>query len=768
MRLIPTLFASLLATSAAAAEKPLGQIESCDGRQLVLRFDSGARLVPGSMVAIYAPGKLEKHPLTKEVIIERPVLIAKAQLIGGDDAHPLARVLWPEAPEGIVAGLDVVPLSEEAAPNSQPSAGQPTKVSAVAQTTTVVKAPISDPDGDLVTYTWTLTGSEGSAGRLDARTTTAPEVPWTAPGKPGTAMLSVVARDSAGHETTLQTPLETTPLDDPRKRELQVFGRWDETTEPGVSRIERDGDGTWWGLSEADARVIRIHPGWLGSTTFRFAAGTEPRAPIALATWRKELYVLDGKTTAVSVFGVDGLLKRTVGHSEKPTDLAIAADGTLYIADQTGGGIQVHEADGRFRCRIGRAGGNDDDFAGLSRIALGPAGELYALDAVKRRIHRFDRFQRRQPTWTMTGDASLQPVDLAVHPRGVMLLMASGHIQVYDAKGLSREMIAPLSESQLAADVGKASSLTVDGTGDMIVTYAASKLVARHSSQGAVTGVRGMPLRASPLVSADGSGRIHALDTEDGYVYSCDAEGWRCTRSGGLAKRGGPFANPIALAAGLDGQTVAVLDAKKMAVVRLRPGTKEAPLVFGQPGKNNGQFEDPIALAVDESGRTYVLDQDLYRVSIFDEKGSFLFAFGSEGKGAHQLKEPKLIAVAPDGSAAFVYDASKYEVKKFALDFSKNAASHVTNTGGKGDGPGQIRELVGLGCDRQGILYLIDSSREDVQAVDFRGNSAVTLFRRTCKEAGVPDVSGLALSPDGQPWLVGTTTLVGLRWKPLP
>ncbi|MBA3708803.1 MAG: hypothetical protein H0W83_08305, partial [Planctomycetes bacterium] len=428
------------------------------------------------------------------------------------------------------------------------------------------------------------------------------------------------------------------------------------------------------------------------------------------------------------------------------------------------GGIAVHEADGRFRCRVGRAGDGDEDFTGLSRIALGPAGELYALDAAKRRIHRFDRFQRRLPTWTITGDVALQPVDLAPHPRGLLLLMASGHVQVYDAKGLAREMMAPLAESQLASDTGKANSILVDGT-DFLVTYAGSKLVARHSAQGAVAGVRGAPLRAAKQWTADGSGRVHALD-EDGYVYSFDAEGWRYARSGGLAKHGGPFVDPIAIAASPDGQTVAVIDAKKKSIVRLRPGNpKEAPLVFGQPGKNNGQFEDPIALSVDEAGRTYVLDQDLYRISVFDDKGSFLFAFGSNGKAAHELKEPKLVASSPDGTAAFVYDANRYEVKKFALDFTKNAASHVTNTGGKGDGPGQIRELVGLGCDRQGLLYLIDSSRDDVQAVDFRGNSAVTISTRKFSDVAFKKVSGAACSPDGQAWLTGPSGVLGLRWK---
>src|SRR3954471_9666386 len=135
-----------LGASTSAAERPLGLIESVDGQQLVLRFD-GAHLTPGTMIAIYGAGSVEKHPLTKEVIIEQRKLVAKAQLVGGDDAHPIARVLWPAAPEGLAAGLDAVPLPDEAAPNAPPvaTAASP-KATAAAGSTVVVKLPIADPD----------------------------------------------------------------------------------------------------------------------------------------------------------------------------------------------------------------------------------------------------------------------------------------------------------------------------------------------------------------------------------------------------------------------------------------------------------------------------------------------------------------------------------------------------------------------------------------------------------------------------------------------
>ncbi|HEX3135872.1 MAG TPA: hypothetical protein VHX44_20080, partial [Planctomycetota bacterium] len=104
-----------------AAEQPLGVVESADKGIAVLHFDAAVKLLPGSMVAIYGPGAVKKHPLTKEILSEERVLVAKAQVIDAiDPAKVKVRLTWIG---GIVpaAGFDVVPLPKEAAPNAAPA-----------------------------------------------------------------------------------------------------------------------------------------------------------------------------------------------------------------------------------------------------------------------------------------------------------------------------------------------------------------------------------------------------------------------------------------------------------------------------------------------------------------------------------------------------------------------------------------------------------------------------------------------------------------------
>ncbi len=751
----------LLATSCLiacpASEQPLGLISSLDAQQVGVTFDGDPHLLAGTMLAVYGPGAVERHPLTREVIIAHRELVAKIQCLSQEGGKVMARVLWTAGGASLAIGDDVVPLPGEAAPNAPPvlAPGQ-TGASAPAECAVAVLLPIQDPDGDAVLYSWTLSGTAGRCGRLDALTTGRPGVVWTAPGIAGTTQLLVSAHDAGGHEVQFTTTLTCTAVDDPRKRDLALLARWGADAERPLARLARCEDGSWLGLTGDDGRLMHIDAGW---QQWPWVTGSDKTAPVGsgLAVHGAESLLVQGK--AVGVLSPDGSMKRTLGGLGRPSDVAVAFDGTVFVADQDAGSVQVFEPDGRFRSRLGRVGDDQDDFGSITRLAVTGDGELEVLDTKRRRIHRFDRLQRRLPGWALTGDATLEPIDICMHPRGLLVLYGNGSIQIYDAKGLSRQAMPSLGDAGLVDDPGVPDALTVDGGGAVLVSYARSGLVARYNDKGAVSGVRGVRLRDRGWWCADAGGHLACLD-DDNNLGQLDAEGWLVARRGGINRK---HCSGMAYAA--DGTWIELLDRKAKSVTRLSCAEHaEPPLTFGQEGKNNGQFDDPVALAVDDAGRTYVLDAGLYHVSVFDPKGVFLFNFGSYGKGASELKEPLLLAVSPNGDAAYVYDDYHYEIKKYALDFKTGSASHVTNTGGKGDGPGQLRSLVGIGCDRLGVVYAVDKSREDVQAIDFRGNSPLLLVTHKFGDFGVRSVTSVTVSADGQLWLAGDGTLSGSRW----
>jgi DNA-binding beta-propeller fold protein YncE len=493
-----------------------------------------------------------------------------------------------------------------------------------------------------------------------------------------------------------------------------------------------------------------------------FAPDKAPRAPVALVPVADELYVLDSR--GVTVFGLDGNPRRQLGQVQKPTDCAVAADGTVFIADQGAGGVLVYEGDGRFRARLGLPGTGEDAFAELTRLALGPDGVLYALDARQRRVQRFDRHHRRLPTWTVQTDDRNPPVGCAVHAKGLLVALAGGTIQVFDRKGLASEAWKPLAEANLVDRCDQAGTLTVDRSGEVLLAYPGRGLVARYGADGQVAGVRGAALWEVKHLAADGRGRLFGLDGES-RVCEFDAEGWLVARFGGPLGSGGFFDDPTGLAPCPDGSALAVMDAGRQMVVRFAlDGDRAKPVVFGQPGRNPGQFQKPVSIAMDAAGRTYVLDAKQCRVQVFDAKGANLFTFGRAGSGADELGDPLALTVSPAGDAVYVYDDDRYEIKKFALDFTKGQATHVNNTGGKGDAPGQFRAVGALGCDRRGLLYAWDGGRKDLQILDFRGSNAVAGVPRKAVDLGLERVDHLILSPDGLVHLVGGGMVVGWGW----
>jgi len=768
--LIPVLAvmaASVGVTGAlAAAEQPLGVVESADKGAAVLRFDASVKLLPGSMVAIYGPGPVKKHPLTKEILVEDRVLVAKAQVIDASDpAKVKVRVTWTSAAPAV--GFDAVPLPKEAAPNAAPAlSGNAPAVSAPVQGSVKIALPLTDPDGDAVAYSWHVEGAVGQVGVLSSRTGTVPEVWWTAPGVAGTATLVVSARDPLGQETVAKVQLTATTEDNWRAREPKRFATLGSGSQSALARVVREPAGTWLGITAAGT-LERLSAGWLVESKVAFAQDKGPARPVAALTVGKEIHVLDGKRAAVLVYGADGNPLREYGGGSAPSDLVIAPDGTAFIADQDAGGVLVYEANGTFRLRLGRSGKGADAFNGLSRLALGRNGELACLDVAQAQVQRFDRFHRRLPTWQLQTDAKNPPVDIAVHAKGVLILLSSGQVLVADAKGQTSQAWKGLGDVGLVARAGTASALTVDAAGEVFVTYPDYGFVARYSADGVFSGVAGASLWMQTRYALDGQGRFIGLDADTGMLSIFDQDGFLIQQVGGLVRGGGVITRAGALAVAPDGQSAVVLDTSEMHVVRFDlADAKAKPLVFAQPGKNQGQLQAPVAVAMDAAGRSYVLDGKQHRVQVFDAAGAFLFSFGryDRGKQPDELSEPIHVAVSLAGDAAYVYDYDTYELKKFALDQAKKEGVHVNNTGGKGDGPAQFRSVVGLAADRLGLLYVLDDSRDDLQVIDFRGSNAVAGPMRKVSDLGLTGGTQLGVSPEGRFVVAYDGALAGWRW----
>ena len=484
-----------------AAEKPLGLVTDLKGEEIKVEFDSSVYLLAGTMVAVYGGGTIKKHPLTDKVVVRELEEVAKGQIVGAGGNLLRVQLTWKKSGVVLKPGMDVIPLSGENAPNAPPiQTGEIKGVSAPLQSSVRIRFPIQDPDGDEVSYSWELSGKSGEMGFLEARITRAPENLWFVPGVQTEVKMTITATDSYGQGLSSSTTLKAEELKSTwRSRKLQPFCSFGGKKSPFPSYVNRDQEGRWWGVTENS--IFTFSPGGLEHRKFPLQGIDGRFNPVAIVPVENGFHLLDSNSPTVRVFDLDGELQRTYGIISQATDMVINSDGVVFIADQTLGGVLVYEPDGIFRACFGRSGEGPNDFSGLTRLALDPEGKLYALDSNTAIIHRFDRFQRRLPSWPLEIGGAFQAIDLSWHPSGELLvLLADGRIVRLTDKGtLGKNVLSPESKQNYIGILDSPDSFYVDKSGEVFVVYSKNRVIFRYSTDGLLYGLRGAPLQELTL-----------------------------------------------------------------------------------------------------------------------------------------------------------------------------------------------------------------------------------------------------------------------------
>lgn len=198
--------------------------------------------------------------------------------------------------------------------------------------------------------------------------------------------------------------------------------------------------------------------------------------------------------------------------------------------------------------------------------------------------------------------------------------------------------------------------------------------------------------------------------------------------------------------------------------------------------KPQGALVAPLAVRVDGDGTRYVTDSGRGKVVVFDREdhllreigpaeafrpidlvidGERLFVSNIKGRnvtildknsgelldtiGTGELMWPTTMVQAPDGSL-YVLDAGRFTVLRFASN-----GELLSTYGALGDGLGQFSHPKGIAVDRDGRLYVTDSSFQNLQVYDQEG-TLLMFAGGSGPASGLAAPAGITVDYDSAPF----------------
>ncbi|WP_225334500.1 VWA domain-containing protein [Halomicrobium urmianum] len=267
-----------------------------------------------------------------------------------------------------------------------------------------------------------------------------------------------------------------------------------------------------------------------------------------------------------------------------------------------------------------------------------------------------------------TGDLQ-RPFGLAFDDPRDRLLIADGaghHVAHFDATASSptTETIGSYGTDSSTEGLSVPMDVAVDGDGNLVVLDAGNVELDRYSYDAAADaygydggflgGTRGTfagTELADPTALTWRGGDWYVLDAGNDRVVRVDG----ASGSASEAVTGGSWGDASGIA--VDGAGTVYVSDRSGDVVTVHGGSS-GPL--GGTGSRDGEFRDPVGLAVDASDHLYVVDDGNRRVQEFDASGAHAESFGRSGQfGAGH-------GIAVGGGSAYVADVSRGAVHEYA------------------------------------------------------------------------------------------------------
>src|SRR5918999_157344 len=124
---------------------------------------------------------------------------------------------------------------------------------------------------------------------------------------------------------------------------------------------------------------------------------------------------------------------------------------------------------------------------------------------------------------------------------------------------------------------------------------------------------------------------------------------------------------------------------------------------------DNGSFNQPAGIAIDQEGNVYVADTANNRIQLFSSNGTFISKFPSKygefGTGNGSLTSPEGIAVDPSSGNVYVADTANNRIQVFSSN-----GTFISKLGNFGRANGSFRSPAGIAVDQESNVYVADTA----------------------------------------------------------
>ena len=268
----------------------------------------------------------------------------------------------------------------------------------------------------------------------------------------------------------------------------------------------------------------------------------------------------------------------------------------------------------------------------------------------------------------------------------------------------------------------------------------------KWGSQGSGEGQFNYPVR----VAVDASGNVYAADCINSRVQKFTADGvfvtqWHVAYSSTDGSDNQPF--------GITVDPAGNVYVTGMGATNVIKYTSSGTwlLEWGSGGSGDGQFRFASGIASDGDGNIYVSDYANSRIQKFTSTGTFITKWSTQG----QAQYPYDVAVSPQGT---VYAACDAQIQGF------------TDTGAFrfSFGEGRIPDPVGLACDQQSNVYVVDHSVCSVRKFSSNGAFVTEWGSKGSGDGQFLDPFGVAASAGGDVYVADSHGYRIQKFGPVP